>query len=432
MKNQVFNALKSINYWTKSPKYNIGFLRVSYTERIKRALGNTLIKVLTGQRRVGKSYIMRQLMDSLVKEQHLNPKNILYLNMEMYELSSVSDADALAQLIGLYEAEIQPNGKVYIFIDEIQTVSGWEKLAASLAQHPVKAYELIISGSNSQLLSGELATHIAGRYISFEIFPFSYLEFLEFYKLENTKQNFIKYFETSGLPEIFNLPDDEIRKHYFQSLKDTVLLKDIMHRHKIRDYVLLEDLFLFLVHNVGNLTSVGSVIKYFKSKNRKIDFTTISQYLSYIEEAFIAQHAPRYHLKTKELLSGECKYYVNDLGFRNYLFPKLKRDFAAILENIVFTHLRTAGYKVYTGNTAQSEIDFIAEKDDTFIYLQISYLMESESTIKREFGAFEKIADNYPKYVLSMDDLLLGNPDGIRHEQIWLFIENLLKQRLLS
>ena len=255
--------------------------------------------------------------------------------------------------------------------------------------------------------------------------PFSYSEFLSFYSLKNEKQNFIKYFETSGLPEIYNLNSDEIRKHYFLSLKDTILLKDIMYRHKIRDYVLLEDIFLFLIHNIGNLTSISSIIKYFKSKNRKTDYATISSYISYMEEAFIIHASPRYYIKTKEILSGEKKYYVNDLGFRNYLFPQLKKDLAAILENIVYIHLLSAGYEVYTGNDKNIEIDFVALKNEVYIYVQVTYILSSEKTINREFGSFKNIKDNYPKYVVSMDDIKISHSEGIRHENIWTFIKNL-------
>lgn len=420
---KILSYLYNINYWENVPAFKKGFIRKAYLDSIKQSFGNTLIKVLVGQRRTGKSYIVRQLIDFLINEENINPKNIFYLNKELYEFDSLEKASDLADLISLYEKELKIEGKVYIFIDEIQNITDWEKIVVSLAQHSVKSYELIITGSNSGLLSGELATKIAGRYIVFEIFPFSYSEFLEFYNLRNSKQNFINYFETSGLPEIYNIPSDEIRKNYFRSLKDTILLKDIMYRHKIRDYVLLEDIFLFLIHNVGNLTSVSSIIKYFKSKRRNADFTTITSYISYMEDAFIIQQSQRFYLKTKELLSGERKYYINDIGFRNYLFPRLKSDIASILENIVFIHLRRAKYTVFTGNDKNLEIDFVAEKNGTFLYVQVCYLLASQSTIDREFGVLENIKDNFHKYVISMDDILIENPKGIKHQNIWNFIK---------
>lgn len=423
--NDILKALDTINFWNTKPMITPGFIRKAYLSKITKSLNNKLIKVIVGQRRAGKSYIIRQIINYLIEEKSVDPRNIFYLNKEMYEFESINTAVRLAEIVRQYEKEITPAGKVYLFIDEVQNIADWEKIIVSFAQHPIKNYEVFITGSNATLLSGELASFLSGRYIVFEVFPFSYNEFLGYYSYENQKQNFIKYFETSGLPEIYNIESDEIRKHYFQSLKDTILLKDIMYRHKIRDYVLLEDLFLFLLHNVGNQTSVPAIIKYFKSRNRKTDYSTLSAYLSYMEEAFIVRQSPRYFIKTKELLSGEKKYFINDLGFRNYLFPRLKKDIAAILENIVFSHLRNAGYTVSTGYGNNFEVDFVATKNEFTIYVQVAYLLASEKTIHREFGAFEKINDHFPKYVVTMDDLLMKYSKGIIHENIWGFINNL-------
>lgn len=423
--NDILKALDSINNWNTKPMITPGFIRKAYLNKITKSLNNKLIKVIVGQRRAGKSYIIRQIINYLMEEKSVDPRSIFYLNKEMYEFESINTAAKLDEIVRLYEKEVTPEGKVYLFIDEVQNIADWEKIIVSFAQHPVKDYEVFITGSNATLLSGELASFLSGRYIVFEVFPFSYSEFLGYHSYENQKQNFIKYFETSGLPEIYNIESDEIRKHYFQSLKDTIFLKDIMYRHKIRDYILLEDLFLFLLHNVGNQTSVPAIIKYFKSRNRKTDYSTLSAYLSYMEEAFIVRQSPRYFIKTKELLSGEKKYFINDLGFRNYLFPRLKKDIAAILENIVFLHLRNAGYTVSTGYGNNFEVDFVATRNEFTIYVQVAYLLASEKTIQREFGAFEKINDHFPKYVVTMDDLLIKYSKGIIHENIWSFINNL-------
>lgn len=423
--NDILKALDSINNWNTKPMITPGFIRKAYLNEITKSLNNKLIKVIVGQRRAGKSYIIRQIINYLMEEKSVDPRSIFYLNKEMYEFESINTAAKLDEIVRLYEKEVTPAGKVYLFIDEVQNIADWEKIIVSFAQHPVKDYEVFITGSNATLLSGELASFLSGRYIVFEVFPFSYSEFLGYHSYENQKQNFIKYFETSGLPEIYNIESDEIRKHYFQSLKDTIFLKDIMYRHKIRDYILLEDLFLFLLHNVGNQTSVPAIIKYFKSRNRKTDYSTLSAYLSYMEEAFIVRQSPRYFIKTKELLSGEKKYFINDLGFRNYLFPRLKKDIAAILENIVFLHLRNAGYIVSTGYGNNFEVDFVATRNESTIYVQVAYLLASEKIIQREFGAFEKINDHFPKYVVTMDDLLIKYSKGIIHENIWGFINNL-------
>jgi len=424
---KLFKALQSINYWKRKPQFNLGYYRVRYGEALWRNSGNKLVKVIVGQRRSGKSFLMRQLINRLIAEKKVNKKNIFYLNKEMFEFAELSTASNLAEVIEHYEEIVAPKGKVYVFIDEVQEIQDWEKIVISLAQHPVKEYELFITGSNSQMLSGELASLLSERYLLTEIYPFSYYEYLDFLGLDNTKYNFIEYITTSGLPELFNLKEEETKRYYFQSLKNTILLKDIMYRNKIRDYVLLEDIFLFLLHNVGQLTSVNSIIKYFKSKGRKADYTTVSQYLNYMQYAFIIMEAKRYSLKTKELLSGERKYFVTDLGFRNFLFPVLQNDMGSILENIMHLHLKIAGYSVKVGVGKDFEVDFVAENNGLRHYFQIAYVMPNTKTQEREFGALEKIKDNLPKTVLTMDDLLVTNDQGIEHKRIWEYIYELSK-----
>lgn len=421
----ILQSLNTINYWNERPDFDIGYIRSDYLEQLDNALGNKLIKVIVGQRRAGKSYIVRQFIDLIIKKKKVAPQNIFYLNKEFFEYDEIRSASDLLELINLYRKTYKPSGKVFVFVDEVQNITSWERLIVSLAQDPANLYEVIITGSNSRLLSGELVSLLSGRYIVTEVLPFSYNEYLDFFSLKNNKENFINYLTTSGMPEVFNLHSEEIQRHYFQSLKDTVLLKDIMYRHKIRDYVLLGDLFLFLVHNVGNMTSIPSIIKYFKSKNRKADYSTISNYISYLEEAFIIHQAPRYALKNKELLAGERKYYLNDLGFRNYLFPQLLDDIGAMLENILNMHLRKASYSIKIGYENNFEIDFYATKSKFSLYIQVVYLLASDKTLKREFGALEKINDNFPKYVLSMDDITRNSSTGIIHKNIWDFIYEL-------
>ncbi|HAF28344.1 MAG TPA: AAA family ATPase [Bacteroidales bacterium] len=422
---EILTKLLSINYWEKDPGFNYGYFRKKYNEELLKFIGNKLIKVIVGQRRSGKSYIVRQLMHALIKNNKISPQNIFYLNKEMFEFETIRNANDLSKIINLYQETYKLKEKIYLFIDEIQNIENWEKVIVSLAQNPIKEYEIFITGSNSKLLSGELATFLSGRYVITEVLPFSYREYLDFRKLENTKNSFIHYIRTSGLPEVYNLNNDEIKLHYFQSLKNTILLKDIMYRYKIRDYVLLEDIFLFLLHNVGNMTSIPSIIKYFKSKNRKADYTTISQYILYMQEAFIIHESPRLAFKTKELLSGERKYYINDLGFRNYLYPDLINDIGAILENVVYLHLKMAGYDTKTGYDSNYEVDFVATKHSEKKYIQVAYLLPNKNTSQREFGALEKIKDNLPKYVVTMDDIVQNSETGIYHEQVWDFIFNL-------
>ena len=423
---KLLELLSEINYWEAIPDFELGFMRKRYSDTLWSLLGNQLVKVIVGQRRSGKSYVVRQLIDRLINEGGVDRKNVFYLNKEMFEYETIKGAKDLSEIIHLYETTYLPKGKVYIFIDEVQNIDDWEKVIVSLAQHPVKDYEVFIAGSNSKLLSGELASLLSGRYILLEVFPFSYREFLEYRDMINKKESFIDYVNTSALPEIFHLSAEETKRNYFQSLKNTILLKDIMYRHNIRDYVLLEDIFLFLLHNVGNLTSVPAILKYFKSKNRKTDYKTVSQYISYMKEAYIIHEAPRFSLKTKEILSGEKKYFVNDVGFRNYLFPHLIKDIGAILENTVYMHLRMAGYEIRIGYEQNSEVDFFATKFREKQYIQVAYVMPTKETIDREFDSLEKIKDNLPKYVLTMDDMLIDNEKGIVHQHVWDYIFKLV------
>ena len=422
---QLLDSLSNSNYWEKDPGFNFGFIRDAYLSVIKKSLHNRLVKVLVGQRRAGKSYIVRQLINYLIRDLHVDGSNIFYLNKELYEFERIKTDRQLFEVIQTYKEKYRPEGKIYYFIDEVQDIENWEKLVTSISQDPSQDAEIFITGSNSSLLSGELASKLSGRYVSFEIFPFTYVEYLNFSHQKNSRQNFIKFLRGSGLPETFNLKDKDITRFYFQSLKDTILLQDIMNRYQIRDAALLDDLFLFILHNIGNLTSIPSIIKYYKSRNRKTDYSTLSNYLSYIENSFIIHSSPRYFIKHKETLSGERKYYVNDLGFRNYLYPNLESEISSALENTVYIHLLKSGYEVYTGYGRNFEIDFLAIKPDHRIYVQVSYLLESKNTIEREFGAYNYIRDFHQKYVISMDELQIGDYSGIKHIPVWDFLYEL-------
>jgi len=426
MKN-VFELLSKINYWYNKPNIDLGFIRQTYADKLRGSLDNRLIKVLVGQRRVGKSYIIRQLIDYLIEDRGVNPQNIFYLNKELFEFDTIKTASDLNDIILYYKQVLKVQSKVYIFIDEVQNIDQWEKLISSMAQHTVDDYEIFLTGSNSNLLSGELATLLSGRYIVFEVYPFSYIEYLEFYNLQNSKESLIQYLETTGLPEIYNLNNADIKQYYFEALLNTVLLKDIMHRYNIRDYVLLEDLFLFLLHNVGSMVSIPSIVKYYKNKNRKADYYTIASYIKYMNEAFIIRECTKQAVKTKELLSGNKKYFLSDLGFKNYLYPNMKRDIAGMLENIVYIHLRNAGFKVSVGQIKSYEIDFIAQKQNLKLYIQVTYLLASNDTIIREFRPLEEINDSFSKYVISMDDFIISNEKGIIHQSIWTFLYNISK-----
>jgi predicted AAA+ superfamily ATPase len=409
--------LKKYNFWDgRFP--DLGYPRDTYLEKMGGFLGNRLVKVLTGQRRAGKSYLLRQVIRKLVVD-GVYPENIVYLNMEYTAFDFIADHQALDSLVNEYRQDVKPAGKVYLFIDEVQEIDGWERSVNSYSQDHAVEYEVFISGSNAQLLSGELATLLSGRYVQFEVFPFTFREYCGYYRLEYSKANFIRYMQSGGLPEMFRLTSDETRRHYMSAVKDTVLLRDIVRRYSIKDIRLLEDIFAFLVNNASNLVSVSSLVKYFASKQRRTNYETVASYIAHMVSAYLIHQAERYSIRGKDVLAGSCKYYLNDQGFKNYLYPGFKYGFGYMLENLVYLELRNQGYIAYAGHIRNKEIDFVAMKKNRTIYLQVTYLLVDAQVIEREYGQLASIRDNYDKYVVSLDDIPLPDRDGIHHIQAW-------------
>lgn len=414
-----FNVLKKYNFWDGNLP-QMGFVREEYTEKIAKYTGNRLIKVLVGQRRAGKSYILRQLAIKLI-ESGVNKKNIFFLNRELTDFDFLKSYKELDALFKLYKERMKPKGKIYLFIDEIQNIDGWENLVNSYSQDYVDEYELFISGSNSKMLSGELATLLSGRYVNFEIFPLSYHEFLGITKKEQNKQSYLDYMQAGGLPELFRLQEHDVKRNYVSALKDTVLLRDIIQRHNIKDTRLLEDIFVFLVNNASNLISIRSVVNYFKSNGRKTSYDTVAAYIGYIEDTYLIHRTERYNIRGKETIAGNCKYYINDLAFNNYLYQGFGYGIGYMLENLVYLELLRAGYDVYVGSIKGKEVDFVAIKGDRVLYVQSTYLLIDKATIEREYSALEAIDDNYEKIVVSLDDIALPSKEGIKHILAWEF-----------
>jgi len=415
--------LKKYNFWDKKLP-NVGLIRKTYIEKINSFIGNKLIKVLVGQRRVGKSYLLRQIIKELIEDKGINPKNIFYLNKEYTDFDFISHYKELENLILEYRKEFNLQGKIFIFIDEIQNIEGWEHLINSFSQDYTQEYEIFISGSNSKLLSGELATLLSRRYIQFEIFPFSYNEYIDINKLTNEKRSYIKYLQTGGMPELFNLPSEEAKRYYISSIRDTVLLRDIIHRHQVKYPGLLQDIFSFLVNNASNLISISNIVNYFHSRNRKTNYETVSNYIEYLNNAFLIHKVNRYSIKGKEVLAGNSKYYINDLSFKNYLYAGFDYGVGYMLENLIYLDLRRKGFDVFAGHLRNKEIDFVAINNERIVYIQVSYLLQSEETIKREYSALEKIQDNFEKYIVTLDDINFPNNKGIKHIQAWQFAES--------
>ena len=418
---ELLQAIERFNFWN-NPEFKSGFSRLFYLDKIRKYQNNSLVKVLVGQRRSGKSYILRQIAEQLIRS-GVSPKNILFINKEFLEFDAIQDYKDLDQLIRHYKAKLKPKGKIYLFIDEIQNIRQWERLVNSYSQDYTESYELFISGSNSKMLSGELSSLLSGRYISFEIFPFSYAEYLGVLNLERGKASFIEYLQTGGLPELFHLPDEESKRHYVSAVKDTVLLRDIIQRQAIKDPKLLEDLFIYLINTSSNLLSINNIANYFKSQGRKTSFDTISNYIGFIEDSFLVHHSERFDIRGKETIAGNAKYYSNDQAYRNYLFGGYGHGTGYQLENIIFIELKRQGFKVYTGVLPQKEVDFVAQRAERVMYVQCAYLLADEATIKREYSALNAISDHYEKWVLSLDDISFPVQNGIRHVQAWQFDE---------
>jgi len=412
-----FAKLKKYNFWD-SEFPDAGLLRVSYLDKINSFIGNKLIKVLVGQRRAGKSYLLRQIIHSLI-DKGVNPRNIFYINKEYTDFDFISHYTELEELISIYQTELKPVGKIFLFIDEVQRINGWEHLVNSYSQNYTRNYEIFISGSNSQLLSAELATLLSGRYIQFQILPFSYIEFIGIEKSGNSKESFIKYLKSGGLPELFHLPNDETKRHYLSAVRDTVLLHDIIERYNIKDIRLLEDLFSFLVNNASNLISINSIVKHFSGKNRKTNYETIANYIANLQSTFLIHQVDRFSIKGKEILAGTHKYYINDLAFKNYLYSGFEYGYGYMLENIIYLQLIGAGYQVYIGFMRNKEIDFVATKAQRTIYVQVAYSLVDKITIEREYAELEAIPDNYEKFVVSLDDMQLPDKNGIMHVLAW-------------
>ena len=391
-----------------------------YLEEIKKYMNKPLIKVITGMRRSGKSIIL-QLIQEEIKNNGIDEKNIIYINFESLVFIDIKYFETLYKYI--IEKTDNISGKFYILLDEIQEVKGWEKAINSfLVDLDVDIY---ITGSNANLLSSELATYIAGRYVEIKIYPLSFQEYIDFTS-ENNKENslsldeyFNQYLNFGGLPgiHVFNYNKEEIYQ-YLADVYNSILLRDVIARNNIRDIELLERVVLYIMDNIGNTFSVKSISDFLKNQGRKLSVETIYNYLKALENAFIISKVQRYDIKGKNILETQEKYYLSDLGFRHAKLGYQSNDISGYLENIVFLELLRRKYKVNIGKQNNKEIDFVANLRDENLYLQVTYLLASPETIEREFSPLKSIKDNYPKMVLSMDNLPESNIEGIKRKKI--------------
>ena len=385
------------------------YKREFYLQKIRPFVNKQLIKVLTGQRRVGKSYILQQIKDEIITANR--NANIIFINLEKLEFSHIQNYTQLSEFI---QSKTKPENN-YLFIDEIQDIQNFEKVLRSLVSE--SNFDIYCTGSNAKILSGELATYLSGRQIEIKIHPLSYLEFLDFYNKKKNFETLNSYMRFGGMPYMINLEDiDEVKNEYLQNIFNTIVFRDIVARYEIRDVSFLQNLINYVSDNVGSLVSANNINKFLKSQ--KINKTTqsIINYLEYFENSYSINKVKRIDLHGKKIFESGEKYYFEDLGIRNRIVGFNTADIHKIIENVVYNHLIFKGYKVFVGKMNDLEIDFVAEKNGETNYFQVAYLLKDELTIDREFGNLLKISDNYPKYVISFDTFNVPNTyKGIKH-----------------
>ena len=395
--------------------------REKYLKKIRPFYEQDLIKVITGIRRCGKSVILNQIMDEL-KENGIDEKQIIYINFEFADYMEITKANLFNEYV---EKKIVNSKKYYLFFDEIQNVDGWEKVVNSFKAKYNDKVSIFITGSNSDLLSGELATHIAGRYVSFKIYPFTFDEVCELkgildknkYELENEFNDFIIW---GGMPQRFMMNDTQQVRTYLSDIYNSVVMKDIIDRFKIKDLDLFNKILTYIVTTPAQTFSADNLSKYLLNDNIEVSKITIYNYLEYMCRALLINKCERYDIRRKRILNGKYKYYLTDLGLGQVVNNERKKQMGAYLENIVYNELISRCYDVKVGTFENGEVDFIATRFEEKVYFQVTYHLYDE-IIDREFGIFNNISDNYPKYVISTDTFDFSQ-NGIIHKNIidWL------------
>lgn len=392
--------------------------RNSYLAQIRPFYHSNLVKAIIGIRRCGKSVLLRQIEEELL-ETGISPSCILFLNFEDLQYSHLTDAMALHAYI---RERISDKQKYYLLFDEIQNVHDFEKAINSF--RATMDVSIFITGSNSRLLAGELSTLLSGRYVSFRIFPFRFQEVCQLKDLSRdalTDQHILEYMKWGGMPQRFQMQTESETRVYLTDLFNSIILRDIIQRSRTKDIESLSRLIEYMSANTAQTFSAASISRYFESAGRKLSTETLYNYIDSIENAMIMNRAKRYDIRGKQILTRMDKFYLTDMGLGTIKSTGFKPELGAMLENVVYNELLTRGYEIYTGKIQHGEIDFVALKDGRKEYYQVAYLLASDDVIKREFGAYERIADNYPKYVLSMDHFDFSR-DGIIHKNILDFL----------
>lgn len=393
--------------------------RELYMKQIRPFMNCPFVKVIAGIRRCGKSVVLQLIAEEL-ERRGIAREHIIYMNFESFEWMDITDAKAL--YLYIKDQVTKTDGKTYILLDEIQEVKDWEKAVNSfMVDWDVDVY---VTGSNSRLLSSELSTYLAGRYVCFHIMPLSFDEYLLFHGINSDskevwREEFQKYLRMGGFPAVHtgNYCNEAIYKLVYD-IYSSVILRDTVQRHGIRNVELLERIVRFVFDNIGNRLNAKNIADYFKSQQRKVDINTVYNYLDALQGAFILQRVPRYDIKGKELLQTNEKYFVSDLSLIYAVMGYKDRMIAGALENIVYWEMRRRGYDTFIGKQDSREVDFVGIRRDEKIYVQVTYRMVSDATVEREFSPLLAISDHYPKFVVSMDDVWQDNIEGVRHRHI--------------
>ena len=397
---------------------NLILNRENYLEKISVWIDKPVIKVITGQRRVGKSMFLLQIINLI--RNHNPEANIIYINTENEEFQHIRNFEELQKKVN---AQLKKTANNYLFIDEIQDIAEFERaLRNYLSKNQCDIY---ITGNNSRLMAGELATFLSGRYVEFKIHPLSFSEFCLFHALPNNNDTLLKYFRYGGMPFLKHLPLEDLTvNEYLQNIYSTILLRDIAERYDIRNFYILKALTRFIADTEGTIFSALSISNYFKSINLQVSPKTLLDYVEYLLNTFLLNKVERYNLIGKKILTSGGKIYFEDLGLRNAIVGGFKlTDIQKILENAVYMHLIRHNYNVFVGQLRDKEIDFIAERGNEKCYIQVAYKLQLDKTIDREFGNLLTIKDNFPKMVITMDEMAGNDYQGIRHIHIIDFLQ---------
>lgn len=387
--------------------------RKIYQKQLSRFKGVPLVKVLTGIRRVGKSTVMRMFRENLIRE-GTDAGDVLFIDMERMEFADIRTGENLYDFVRTRLPGEQVRGsRKFLFIDEIQIVTAWERAIQSLLNEG--DFDIYITGSNANLLSSELATLLTGRYVEIPVYPLSFGEYSQFRGAEPDEILFGEFLRLGGMPGIHHMElDEDVVRQYLGSLVDSIILKDVVGRYSVRDVDLLRRLVGFLADNSGNLFSAKRIADFMKNERRSVGVETVYNYISYLVAGFLTYRVPRFDIKGKRFLEVHEKYYFADMGLKNALIGYRQSDINTALELVVFFELKRRGYTVSVGRLNDAEIDFIAECGGVRIYVQVCYMISDESVSRREFSPLEAVADNYPKFVLSMDRLRGSDHNGIQ------------------